>query len=177
MGLSSVGPSGLQEGIPRERLRSKEFQSTEVDRHPSLGILVAMAAWLVVAIVTARASAGPIGEIMWSIGRLEPFTRSLPTGSVVVMGQDTVAVLESYLEAGNAQAVGSPLRLWRGRWLESAPPGVRSDTMLVGVVDSVGARGSGLIILLEPRSTGAARPAVGIVELQPSGHPISVGAR
>ncbi len=140
-------------------------------------LLVGLAMWLVVALVTAGASAGPIGEVVQSIGRMEPFMRSLPRGSVVVKGQDTVAVLESYLEVDPAQASASPSWLWRGRWLESAPLSLHTDTTLVGVVDSVGARSSALIISLEPRSTGADRASVGVVTLQPSGHSISVLVR
>jgi hypothetical protein len=140
-------------------------------------LLVGLAMWLVVAIVTARASAGPIGEVVQSIGRLEPFMRSMPSGSVVVKGPDTVAVLESYVEVEPGQAAESPSWLWRGRWLESAPSSLHTDTTLVGVVDSVGTRGSALIILLEPRSTGTDRATVGVVTLQPSGHSIPVLVR
>lgn len=140
----------------------------------AVGVLVAVG-WLAAAYFTARAASGSMGAVVSSIGRLEPFTRSLPQGSVVIFRGDTVAHLHAVVAAENGP---SALRLWRGRWLASSETGLLADTTLVGFLLPAEDSGSAMVVrLARPDLVGPNSAVLGTMILEPGGRVIQVVPR
>lgn len=138
-------------------------------------VVVAVAAWFVFGALQARFAAEPIGAVVQAIGRLEPFTRTLSPGSIVLFGGDTVGILNSVVVTETPGSDGTPLRLVRGRWLSSASGQLRGHESLTGRVTGTLDSAKAMIVTLDT----IARPSTseaGVLTLEPDGRIIRLVA-
>ncbi len=127
-------------------------------------------AWVVFGLVMARFGAEPLGEVVRSVGRLEPFTRPLPTGSVVMLGSDTLGLLDSFvLTEASSRSGGENLVLVKGRLLRQSDLLSQRAPTLVGRLPGAWDSAGPLVVVLDTLHAAVTADQIGVLVLEPGG--------